>query len=309
MGLLFLSDGERAAAWVPSLQAALPGRDIQVWPDAEDLGRVRYAVVCNPPAGVLKRCSNLEAIFSMWAGIDHLKSDPERPSDIAVVRMVERGLSTGMAEYVVMQVLFHHRRMLDYRDQQSRAEWKPLPLVPSWKRRVGIMGFGELGQRAAEKLVGLELDVAGWSRSPKSVPGIACYHGAEGLDEFLARSEILVCLLPLTEATRGVLNAELFAKLPRGASLINAARGDHVVEADLLAALEGGQLDSASLDVFSAEPLPSEHPFWSHPRIVVTPHVAASTVPETAAQSIAANIARHERGEAFDNVVDFARGY
>ncbi len=309
MGLLFLSDGERAVAWLPALKAALPGRDIQVWPEAEDLGRVRYAVVCNPPAGVLKQCPNLEAIFSMWAGIDHLKSDPERPSEIPVVRMVERGLSTGMAEYVVMQVLFHHRRMLDYRDQQSRAFWKPLPLVPSWKRRVGIMGFGELGQLAAEQLAGLELDVAGWSRSPKSAMGVACYHGGEGLEEFLARSEILVCLLPLTEATRGVLNAELFAKLPRGASIINAARGDHVVEADLLAALESGQLDSASLDVFSEEPLPSEHPFWSHPRIVVTPHVAASTVPETASQSIAANIARHERSEVFDNVVDFARGY
>ena len=171
------------------------------------------------------------------------------------------------------------------------------------------MGFGELGQLAAEKLVSLELNVAGWSRSPKSAPGVACYHGAEGLDEFLANSEILVCLLPLTGATKGVLNAALFAKLPSGASIINAARGDHVVEADLLAALEGGQLDSASLDVFSEEPLPSEHPFWSHPRIVVTPHVAASTVPETASQSIAANIARHERGEALDNVVDFSRGY
>ncbi len=309
MGLLFLSDGERAAQWLPALEAALPGRDIQVWPEAEDLARVRYAVVCNPPAGVLKQCPNLEAIFSMWAGIDHLKSDPERPPEIPVVRMVERGLSTGMCEYVVMQVLFHHRRMLDYRVQQARNEWKPLPLIPSWKRTVGIMGFGELGQLAAEKLVGLELDVAGWSRSPKEAPGVTCFHGAEGLDAFLARSEILVCLLPLTEATRGVLNAELFAKLPRGACLINAARGAHLVDADLLAALDSGQLDSASLDVFDPEPLPDDHAFWSHPRIVLTPHVAAGTVPETASQSIAANIARHERGEAFDAVVDFSLGY
>lgn len=309
MSILFLSYDERAPRWLPHLEAAMPGREIQVWPEVEDLARVRYAVVCQPPAGVLKQCPNLEAVFSMWAGIDHLKSDPERPPEIPVVRMVERGLSTGMCEYVTMQVLFHHRRMLDYRAQQARAEWKPLPLVPAWRRKVGIMGFGELGQLAAEKLVGLELDVAGWSRSPKSMDGVACYHGDDGLDAFLARSEILVCLLPLTEATRGILNAVLFAKLPRGACLINAARGGHLVDTDLLEALDSGQLDSASLDVFDPEPLPSDHPFWSHPRIVLTPHVAAGTLPETASESIAANIARHERGEPFDAVVDFSLGY
>lgn len=309
MALLFKSDADRAELWVPAIRARLPEMEVRVWPDLGDPDEIEYTLIWKPPAGLLAGFKNLKAIFSLGAGIDHLASDPKLPPQVPVVRMVERGLTSGMTEYVVMQTLFHHRRMLDYRDQQASETWKILPFVPAWKRRVGIMGLGVLGSDAAEKLAALRLDVAGWSRSPKALDGIDCYHGSEGLEDFLARTEILVCLVPLTEETRGILNAETFAKLPAGACIINAGRGGHLVEEDLLAALESGHIDSASLDVFHDEPLPAGHPFWQHPRVVVTPHVASITVPETAIESLAANVERMEAGLPLENVVDFKRGY
>ena len=309
MALLFKSDADRAELWVPAIRARLPEMEVRVWPDLGDPDEIEYTLIWKPPAGLLAGFKNLKAIFSLGAGIDHLASDPKLPPQVPVVRMVERGLTSGMTEYVVMQTLFHHRRMLDYRDQQACETWKILPFVPAWKRRVGIMGLGVLGSDAAEKLATLRLDVAGWSRSPKALDGIDCYHGSEGLEDFLARTEILVCLVPLTDETRGILNAETFAKLPAGACIINAGRGGHLVEEDLLAALESGHIDSASLDVFHDEPLPAGHPFWQHPRVVVTPHVASITVPETAIESLAANVERMEAGLPLENVVDFKRGY
>lgn len=309
MALLFKSDADRAELWVPAIRARLPEMEVRVWPDLGDPDEIEYTLIWKPPAGLLAGFKNLKAIFSLGAGIDHLASDPKLPPQVPVVRMVERGLTSGMTEYVVMQTLFHHRRMLDYRDQQASETWKILPFVPAWKRRVGIMGLGVLGSDAAEKLATLRLDVAGWSRSPKALDGIDCYHGSEGLEDFLARTEILVCLVPLTDETRGILNAETFAKLPAGACIINAGRGGHLVEEDLLAALESGHIDSASLDVFHDEPLPAGHPFWQHPRVVVTPHVASITVPETAIESLAANVERMEAGLPLENVVDFKRGY
>ncbi len=309
MALLFKSDADRAELWVPAIRARLPEMEVRVWPDLGDPDEIEYTLIWKPPAGLLAGFKNLKAIFSLGAGIDHLASDPKLPPQVPVVRMVERGLTSGMTEYVVMQTLFHHRRMLDYRDQQACETWKILPFVPAWKRRVGIMGLGVLGSDAAEKLATLRLDVAGWSRSPKALDGIDCYHGSEGLEDFLARTEILVCLVPLTDETRGILNADTFAKLPAGACIINAGRGGHLVEEDLLAALESGHIDSASLDVFHDEPLPAGHPFWQHPRVVVTPHVASITVPETAIESLAANVERMEAGLPLENVVDFKRGY
>ena len=309
MALLFKSDADRAELWVPAIRARLPEMEVRVWPDLGDPDEIEYTLIWKPPAGMLAGFKNLKAIFSLGAGIDHLASDPKLPPQVPVVRMVERGLTSGMTEYVVMQTLFHHRRMLDYRDQQACETWKILPFVPAWKRRVGIMGLGVLGSDAAEKLATLRLDVAGWSRSPKALDGIDCYHGSEGLEDFLARTEILVCLVPLTDETRGILNADTFAKLPAGACIINAGRGGHLVEEDLLAALESGHIDSASLDVFHDEPLPAGHPFWQHPRVVVTPHVASITVPETAIESLAANVERMEAGLPLENVVDFKRGY
>src|SRR5438132_3737084 len=218
-------------------------------------------------------------------------------------------MASAISEYVVLQVVRLHRGDLDYRAQQERKDWRELDQKNAADRRVGILGFGELGQDAATKLSALGFDVAGWSRSAKTAAGIATYAGAAGLPELLGRSEILVCLLPLTAETEGILNARTLALLPPGAALVNAARGAHLAEEDLLAALASGQLSGAVLDVFRDEPLPAGHPFWHHPRIVVTPHVAAFTNPATAAPIILDNIRRFGAGRPLLNQVDPARGY
>jgi len=309
MALLFLSEIDPARAWVPALEAALPGLEVRVWPEIGDPADVAYALVWSPPPGLLARLPNLKAVFSLGAGLDHLFRDPALPADVPVVRMVDPGLTRSMTEYVALRVLDWHRQAAAYRAQQARAEWRPLrqPLAPD--RRVGVLGLGMMGGAAARALAGLGFAVAGWSRTARAETGIDAFHGAEGLAPFLARSEILICLLPLTPATAGILNAETFARLPRGAHLINAGRGAHLVEADLLAALDDGQLAGAALDVFAEEPLPPDHPFWRHPAITVTPHVAAIARPRTAAPVIAEAIRRIEAGEPPPHAVDRARGY
>ncbi len=309
MALLFQSDVDRADSWSDALKSHRPGLEVRVWPEAGDPAEIDYALVWKPPRGLLASFPNLKVIFSLGAGIDHLASDPELPDDVPTVRMVESGLTAGMTEYVVMSVMFHHRRMLDYAAAQRDKIWAVLDVPLAAKRRVGVMGLGVLGADAAETLAGLGFDVAGWSRSPKSVPGVIAFHGPEQLEPFLKRSEILVCLLPLTAETKGIVNRETLETLPRRAAVINAARGGLVDEKDLLQALETGRVTGATLDVFENEPLEPEHPFWSHPRVVVTPHVASLTVPDTGAQSVAENIRRFEAGEPRQNVVDFARGY
>lgn len=309
MALLFKSDIDRPESWIPALRHALPDMEVRDWPDRGDPAEIEYALVWKPPHGYLKSLPHLKAILSIGAGIDHLTGDPDLPRDKPLVRMVEPGLTAGMTEYVVMQSLFHHRRMLDYRDMQARKDWTELQPVAPWQRRVGVMGLGELGADAVERLVHLRFDVAGWSRSRKNLPGVACFAGAAELPAFLQRCDILVCLLPLTEETDGILNADTFARLPRGACLINVGRGEHLVEADLLAALDSGQLDSATLDVFRTEPLPADSPLWTHPRVVVTPHVASMTIPQTAAEAVARAIRTLERGGTPPGTVDLSRGY
>jgi glyoxylate/hydroxypyruvate reductase A len=214
-----------------------------------------------------------------------------------------------MIEYVLLAVLTHHRFMLDYAAQQRAKVWREISQIAANQRRVGIMGLGVLGGAAAEKLIGLDFDVAGWSRSAKAQAGVTCFHGQDGLIPFLARTDILVCLLPMTAETDGILNARAFAALPRRAALVSVGRGGAVVEADLLAALESGQIGGASLDVFRQEPLPPDSPFWTHPRVILTPHVASMTIPDSAAVAVAANIRRLRAGQPLEHVVDLRRGY
>lgn len=309
MALLFYSTADSAKVWIPELERQLPHHDIRQWPDIGDPSEIDYALMWKPEPGIMASLPNLKVIFSIGAGIDHLVKDPDMPRHLPLVRMVEEGLTAGMTEYVVMQTLYHHRRMLDYREQQAEQRWEPLPLTPCWDRKVGILGLGVLGRDSAEKLAMLGLDVAGWSRTEKQIEGVTCFHGEEGLDEIVRRSEILVCLLPLTEQTRGILNADLFNRMPRGGMVINAARGEHLVDQDLLDALDSGQIDSATLDVFHEEPLPANHPFWSHRRIILTPHMASITVPRTAVASLVENVQRFEAGQPMKNVVDLDRGY
>jgi glyoxylate/hydroxypyruvate reductase A len=308
LALLLKCEDTEVAEWCAALTRLLPDQEVRLFPELGNRADIEYALVYAPPPGLLASLPNLKTIFSLWAGIDHLKSDPELPP-VPVVRMVERGMTLGMAQHVALQALAASRNLLVYLRQQRAEVWHQCPYRAPWDWRVGIMGLGALGLAAAHKLRGLDFQVAGWSRSPKDGIDFPCYHGTRQRDEFLAATDILVCLLPLTDVTKGILNGELFARLPRGAVVINCARGGHLVEADLLEALDSGQLGGAALDVFEEEPLPKGHPFWAHPKIVVTPHVAALTGPETAVESIAENIRRLEKGEPPHNEVDFGRGY
>jgi glyoxylate/hydroxypyruvate reductase A len=308
MALLFLSNADRPAEWLPELQRRMPDLDIRVWPETGALEDIRYALVWRPQPGVLQQLPNLAVIFSLGAGVDGLLRDPDLPV-VPVVRMVEPGLTEGMVEYVVLQALYWHRSLHDYRAQQAAGVWRVLPQKLAHERRIGIMGLGELGGAAAQSLSDLGFDVAGWSRSARNLSGIACFHGAAGLAPFLARSEILICLLPLTRETDGILNWETLAALPRGAVVINAARGGHVVDSDLLAELDSGHIAGASLDVFVDEPLPPDHGYWSHPRVVLTPHVASITHARSAAAYVAEQIRRHQAGLPLENLVNRERGY
>jgi glyoxylate/hydroxypyruvate reductase len=309
MTLLFYSTVDSAARWRAQLERLTGELDIRVWPEIGDPADIDYALVWRPEPGLLAALPNLKLILSLGAGVDHLLGDPQLPRHLPIVRLVDPHMTAAMSEYVTLQVLRLHRGDLDYRAQQQAKEWRELDQKNAADRRVGILGFGELGQDAARQLRALGFDVAGWSRSEKTAAGIACHAGAAGLPRLLACSEILVCLLPLTAETEGILNARTLTLLPRGAALVNAARGAHLVEEDLLAALASGQLSGAVLDVFHEEPLPAGHPFWHHPRIVVTPHVAAFTNPQTAAPIILDNIRRFEAGRPLLNRVDPARGY
>jgi glyoxylate/hydroxypyruvate reductase A len=308
MAILFLSPSDNPAEWLPELHRQLPDREVRVYPDIGNPDDIDYALIWRPPTGVLKQLPNLKVMVSLGAGVDGVLSEPELPN-LPLVRMVEPGLTEGMTEFVVLQVLHWHRQMATYKSQQRDGVWRQLPQKLARERRVGILGLGVLGADAARVLTELRFDVAGWSRSARELPGVTCFHGAAGLTAFLAQTEILVCLLPLTEETIGILNWETLAALPKGACVVNVARGGHVNEADMLAALDNGHITGASLDVFGQEPLPPDHPFWGHERVIVTPHVAAVTHARTSVVHIAEQIRRFEAGLPLENLVDRKRGY
>jgi glyoxylate/hydroxypyruvate reductase len=282
---------------------------MRVFPEIGDPAEIDAALVWKPQPGLLASLPNLKLIVSLGAGVDGLLSDPTLPRHVPIARLVDPYMTEAMSEYVLTQVLRLHRQDFLYQSQQRERVWRELPQPNAAERRVGILGLGELGSDAARKLAVMGFNVAGWSRSERRLPGIESYHGPEGLLALARRSDILVCLLPLTPETEGILNARLFAALPKGACIVNAARGAHLVEEDLMAALESGQLAAAVLDVFREEPLPPAHPFWSHPRIVVTPHAAASTHAPTAAAGVGENLRRLAEGRPLINLVDPARGY
>ena len=309
MALLFRSTVDSAARWRAQLTRLTQELEVRVWPEIGDPAAIDYALVWRPEPGFLASLPNLKLILSLGAGVDHLLGDPRLPLHLPILRLVDPHMTDAMSEYVTLQVLRLHRRDLDYRSQQQVRVWRELDQQNAAERRVGILGLGELGQDAAKKLKALGFDVAGWSRSEKAVEGVRSYAGAAGLAPLLGRSEIIVCLLPLTAETEGILNKRTLALLPKGAALVNAARGAHLVEEDLLAALASGQISAAVLDVFREEPLPVDHPFWHHPRVVVTPHIAAFTNPATASPIILDNIRRFEEGRPLLNRVDPARGY
>lgn len=309
MQILFLSTTSKPAVWLGPLRTALPDDTIHLYPEVPDPAAIECAIVAVPPPGVLHGFPSLRLIQSLWVGVESLLTDTTLPPRVPLARLVDPGMTETMTESVLQHVLNAHRYYDDYREQQAAGVWRQIQQVRASARRVGLLGLGQLGAAGATALAGLGFAVAGWSRTPKALPGIATFSGADGFLPFLARTEILVCLLPLTAATRGILDARAFAALPRGATVINLARGGHVVDDDLLAALDAGQVGRAVLDVFNTEPLPPEHPYWRHPRVVVLPHIAAETDPQTAVAQVAENLRRLKAGEPLRNVVDRAAGY
>lgn len=301
---------KEAAPWARALRAEMPDVDFRIAPDG--MGRpadIDVALVWKPPQGLLASLPNLKAMINLGAGVDGLLADPTLPPGVPLARLVDPALTSGMTEYVVHGVLHFHRGFPAMGVSQRARQWVPAATPATAARRVGILGFGELGQNAAQHLTKLGFDVAGWSRTDKTVEGVESYAGPDALTPFLRRSDILVCLLPLTPDTQGILNAQTFAALPKGAFVINAARGSHVVEADLLAALESGHVAGAMLDVFQVEPLPEAHPFWTHPAVIITPHIASLTVAKSAAPRVAENINRAMAGKPLLDLVNRNRGY
>ena len=290
--------------------------DRHVWQLGSGKGEpaeVHYAAVWKPVPGELGAFPNLRVIFNLGAGVDALMGDKSLPK-VPLVRVAVGDLTRRMTEYVVLHVLMHHRQELYLRASQREKRWAPKFQWPAGAISVGIMGLGTLGSDAADALRRIGFRVAGWSNSPKAIAGVECFHGKAQIDVFLRQTDILVCLLPLTPETRHILNRELFAKLSRSSPMgapvvINAGRGGLQNEADILACLDDGTLSAVSLDVYATEPLPPNSPFWTHPKVVLTPHNAADTDPDEISRYVARQIARFEAGQALENVVDPVRGY
>src|SRR5262245_59389176 len=306
----------RAERFAAELRALEPGLDLRIAPDIGVAEDIDIALVWQPPTGLLATLPNLGLIVSVGAGVDALLQDPTLP-EVPLVRFVDPDLTGRMAAYIGLHVPYHHRRLTEFRDLQTRKQWTYLAEPAAHEVRVGLMGLGVLGQAAAGALKPFGYRLRGWSRTPNTVEGMVCFSGPAGLEAFLAETDIVAVLLPLTPTTRGILNRRLLRKLSvRGRSellpgpvLINAGRGGLQVDADILAALDAGELYAASLDVFETEPLPATSRLWTHPRVVVTPHNAAESNPAAIARYALRQMRAYTSGAALENLVDRGRGY
>lgn len=305
---VYKADPARGALWAACFAERAPEIDFRQWPDLGDPTAVRFLAAWEPPVDIAQRFPRLELLFSVGAGVDQFDLSA-LPPDLPVVRMIEPGIVSGMVEYVSFAVLALHRDMPSYLHQQRRNEWRAIPVLPASQRRVGVLGLGRLGQAVLGPLRSLGFDCAGWSRSLRQIEGVRTYAGDDELAAFLARTDILVCLLPLTAETRGMLDGALLSQLPMGAALVNVGRGPQLANGALLEALDNGHLRAAVLDVCDPEPPPADHPFWSHPKIWMTPHIASVTQPSTAVDAVLANLRRHAAGEPLLGLVDRQRGY
>lgn len=313
---LLVACSSRAEQFAAHIRREAPDLDVRIAPDLGNPADIDTALCWLPPRGLLATLPNLKLIVSVGAGVDALLDDPTLPG-APLVRFVDPDLTGRMAEYIALQVLYHQRRMTEYRALQAERKWTYIPEAAAHEVRVGLMGLGVLGTASAHVLKAVGYQVRSWTRSPKAVPGVTSFVGEAALDDFLAETDILAAILPLTAETRGMLNRGLIRKLSRqgrtpllpGPVLINAGRGGLQIDADIHAALEAGELYAASLDVFQVEPLPTTSPFWDHPRVVVTPHNAAESSPLAISRYAIRQMRRQAAGEALENVVDRGRGY
>lgn len=309
MAILLVSTIGPMTPWMEQLSAALPDEDIRPIDAPGALGEIDIAVLGPPRPGLFATLPNLKLVVSLRAGIDDLLADSGLSHEVPICRAQETGGNKMIEEYTLLHVLRHHRHMPDFSAAQDRAEWINPGVIPAYERNVGFLGLGVNGLSSARQVCDLGFRVAAWTRTARTEPGIEIFHGADALGRFLARTEILVNLLAVTPETTNILNADNLALLPQGASVVNLGRGEHVVDADLIAALDRGHLSAATLDVFRTEPLPADHPFWAHPRVTVMPHTArrpraVNTIPQAIE-----NIRRFRTGEPLLQPVDRARGY
>jgi len=310
MNIVYIS-ADNPTPWRKALRLNISEADVFVWGEDEiDKTAIDYALVWKPEPGLLARFPALKGIVNLGAGVDALLQDQTLPRHVPLVRLVDPRLTSGMVEYMIHWVLHFHRDMHVYAHQQHAHDWTQHANADTQKRRVGILGLGELGQACADALLALGFEsLSGWSRTAKERPGVRSYAGEEGLKPFLQQCEILLCLLPLTDGTRGLLNADALAQLPEGAFVINAGRGPLVVDDDLIEALHNGHVQAAALDVFNAEPLPQDHAYWTLDNVFVTPHVASLTTPMSSSAVVAKALRALESGKTPDNVVDHDQGY
>lgn len=301
-------DSEERDAWLGELQRAMPDARWHLHAPTQNAERIVAAVVANPPPGSLQGLPGLRLIQSLWAGVDRLLDDPSLP-DVPLARMVDPAMSAAMAETALWATLSLHRRFFDYAQQQRDRHWYPLPQRRADEIEVAVLGMGQMGRTCARRLLETGYRVTGWNLHGGAIAGMALEHGLEALWPLLARSDIVINLLPLTAQTADLLDRRFFAAMRRGAALVNLARGGHLVEADLLLALDSGQLDRAVLDVFRQEPLATDHPFWCHPRVTVLPHSAAATDMRSAASIVAQNLQALRDGRPISHLVQRKRGY
>ncbi len=306
MRISFCCTDTAPESWLQGLQAALPDAEVTLW--SAGAPAADYAVVWAPPQQFFDEQQQLKAVFNIGAGVDALLK-LSLPPQAKIVRLDDAGMSVQMAEYVCHAVIRHFREFDAYEADTRQGKWSFRKPRSRADFPVGIMGLGVLGERVARALATFEFSVNGWSRSPKTVDGVQCFSGAQGFNDFLFASRVLVCLLPLTPDTRDVMNRDTLSQLQPGGYVINVARGAHLVDDDLLALLDNGHLAGATLDVFRTEPLPADHPFWTHPGITVTPHTSARTLRSESIAQIAGKMMALQRGEPVAGVVEACRGY